>query len=48
MCEHLDSNNERDCENDGVNMCMCCSAVVCEEHTTKTCPYGGMGYIELI
>ena len=46
-CEHLDFDNKRDCENEAEYMCMCCSASVCSEHKDTSCPYGGMGYIDL-
>lgn len=46
-CEHLDWDNQRDCENGAEYMCMCCSTPVCSEHKERECPYGGMGYIEL-
>lgn len=46
-CEHLDWNNERDCENESEYRCICCGAGVCEEHKERSCPYGGMGYVEI-
>jgi len=47
ICEHIDSNNERDCKNKAEYICMCCSAFVCFEHKDTRCPYGDMGYTEL-
>jgi hypothetical protein len=46
-CEHINFDNERDCENEAEYMCMCCSSPVCSEHKERDCPFGGMGYIEL-
>jgi hypothetical protein len=46
-CEHIDSDNEQDCEQQAMYICMCCSARVCELHRERECPYGGMGYIEI-
>lgn len=46
-CEHLDFDNDHDCTNEAEYVCMCCGAGTCQEHKTKECPYGGMGYIEL-
>jgi hypothetical protein len=47
ICEHIDWDNNRDCENEAEYMCMCCSVPVCSEHKTKECSFGGMGFIEL-
>lgn len=47
ICKHIDINNERDCEDEAQYTCMCCNVPVCDEHYEITCPYGGMGYIEL-
>ena len=46
-CEHLDWDNQRDCENESEWVCMCCNAPTCPEHKGRECPYGGMGYIEI-
>jgi len=46
-CEHLDWDNKHDCTKEAVVMCMCCGAGVCQEHTERQCPYGGMGYIDI-
>ena len=46
-CEHLNDDNERDCHNESSHVCMCCNAGVCEDHRSATCPYGGMGFIEI-
>ena len=46
-CEHLDWDNQRDCEEEAEFVCMCCASPVCREHKERECPYGGMGYIEL-
>lgn len=47
VCEHLDWDNQRDCENEAEWVCMCCNAPTCPEHKGRECPYGGMGFIEL-
>lgn len=47
FCEHINWDNERDCNNEAEYICMCCSSPTCEEHKKSECPYGGMGYIEL-
>lgn len=46
-CQHIDYDNARDCFEDAEYMCMCCSSPTCSEHKEISCPYGGMGYIEL-
>ena len=46
-CEHLDWNNNKDCNNKAEWVCMCCGAGICEEHKTRECPYGGMGFVEI-
>lgn len=46
-CAHLDYDNKRDCHEESEFMCMCCGQPVCREHKEKSCPYGGMGYVEL-
>lgn len=46
-CEHLDFDNEKDCNKKAEYVCMCCGAGTCEEHKTRECPYGGMGFIEV-
>ena len=47
MCEHLDFDNQRDCENEGKYVCLCCGVPVCEEHAGSKCIYGGEGYVEV-
>lgn len=47
MCTHLNNNNERDCENEPVAMCLCCGMGVCEDHIEKRCPYGGELYVDI-
>lgn len=46
-CRNLSWDNERDCKNEAEYMCICCGEPVCSEHKDTSCPYGGMGYIEL-
>jgi hypothetical protein len=46
-CEHIDFDNKRDCKNKAEYICLCCGVPVCQEHKTKECPYGGMGFIEI-
>lgn len=46
-CEHLNFDNEKDCSNEAEYVCMCCGAGTCQEHKTKECLYGGMGFVEL-
>ena len=47
-CEHLNWDNQKDCENKAKYMCQCCGAGVCEEHYNGgECPYGGMDYIKI-
>ena len=47
MCEHLDFDNKKDCTKEAEYMCICCATIVCQDHKTKECPYGGMGFIEI-
>ena len=46
-CEHINYNNERDCENEAEQMCMCCGVPICDEHLSRDCEYGGMGFIDI-
>ncbi len=46
-CEHINFDNERDCENEAEYQCMCCASPVCDEHKGRDCRFGGMGFIEL-
>jgi hypothetical protein len=47
VCEHINFNNERDCENEADFICICCGVPICSEHKEKDCPYGGSKYIEI-
>lgn len=47
ICEHLDWDNQHDCQNEAEYICACCGAVVCPEHRTRVCDYGGGGFVEL-
>lgn len=46
-CEHIDYDNERDCNNEAEYFCRCCNSLVCSEHLEKVCPYGGMTFMEV-
>ena len=47
ICEHIDWDNQRDCEEEAEVMCMCCSTPLCREHGHGQCEYGGMGFLDL-
>lgn len=49
FCEHLNWDNERDCQEEAEFVCECCGAGVCREHLpiTKRCPYGGEPFREI-
>ena len=46
-CEHMNFDNEKDCQEDAEMMCMCCSVPLCSEHARGNCQYGGMGFIDI-
>lgn len=46
-CEHINYDNERDCENKADYACRCCNSPVCDEHLEKRCPFGGELYEEI-
>ena len=45
ICEHLDFDNERDCDKEVTEICMCCALAWCNEHKGRVCQYGGMGFV---
>lgn len=47
ICEHIDYDNQRDCEEEADWMCMCCASPTCYEHKGRDCRFGGMGFIEI-
>lgn len=47
ICEHIDYDNKRDCEEEAEVMCECCGSKMCSEHGRGRCAFGGEPFNDL-
>lgn len=46
-CNHIDLENEFDCQEPAEWACRCCGVVVCSKHMEGLCPFGDEPYYEI-
>jgi len=47
LCEHINNENERDCDEEAEAVCECCGIPMCNQHARTRCQWGGERFIDL-